>query len=194
MLLYLVFVGAAAQIFGDFYYIKNTLWGKTRPNRVTWFMWAAGPLVAAQAALSAGVGWATVPVFAAGLCPLLVFIASFANKKSYWKLGVFDYLCGFFSILALVLWAVTKEPAIAIVLAIVSDLFACVPTILKSWNHPETESGLTHIAGLFNALTSFTAITVWNFTACAFPVYLALANFFLIISVYRHRSRFTSKN
>jgi hypothetical protein len=184
---YLVFFGAAAQIFGDFYYIKNTLWGKTKPNRVTWFMWAAGPLIAASAALSAGAGWASLPVFAAGLGPLLVFIASFANKKSYWKLGAFDYLCGFFSVLALVLWALTSEPAVAIVLAIVSDVFACVPTIVKSWKYPETESGLTHIAGLFNALTSFTAISFWSFTSLAFPVYLAIGNSALAFSVYRRK-------
>ena len=190
MLLYLVFVGAAFQLFGNFFYIKETLWGKTKPNRVSWFMWSLGSLIASAAAFSAGVGWATLPVFVSGLGPFLVFIASFANKNSYWKLEKFDYLCGFFSILALILWAITKEPAAAIIFAIVGDVFACLPTIVKAWKRPETESGITHIASLFNALTSFTAIKAWGFTSYAFPVYLVLGNSALIFSVYRRQLHF----
>jgi hypothetical protein len=188
MLQYLVIFGAVFQLFGNFFYIKETLWGKTRPNRVSWFMWSIGSLIASAAAFSAGVGWAALPVLASGLGPLLVFIASFANRNSYWKLEKFDYLCGFFSILALALWAATEQPAVAIIFAIISDIFACVPTIVKAWKRPETESGITHIASLFNSLTSFAAVRAWNFVSVAFPVYLVIGNSALIFSVYRKRT------
>jgi hypothetical protein len=187
MLQYVVFLGAAAEFVGIYFYIKETLRGSTKPNRVSWFMWSIGSLIAAAAAISSGVGWAALPVFVSGLGPLLIFVASFANKNSYWKLESFDYLCGFFSITALVLWAITQEPEIAIIFAIISDVFACAPTIAKAWKRPETESGITHIASLFNALTSFVAIRSWNFASYAFPVYLAAASSSLIFSVYRKR-------
>src|SRR3989344_785767 len=101
MLQYLVFLGAAANIGGAFFYIRDTLYRKTKPNRATWFMWSLAPLIATGAALSSGVGWAVLPVFMSGFGPLLVFIASFVNKNSYWKLEQFDYWCGLFSVLAL---------------------------------------------------------------------------------------------
>lgn len=184
---YLVFVGAAAQLVGIFSYIKETLRGNNRPNKVTWLMWSVAPIIATFAAISDGIGWAVLPVFMAGFGPLLVFIISFVNKRSYWKLEKFDYLCGFFSILALILWAITKEPVIAIIFAIASDGFAAIPTLVKGWKHPETESIGPFAGGLFSAFTSFTAITIWGFAAVAFPIYLIILNSSLILIIRRRR-------
>lgn len=187
MLQYLVFVGAAVLLLGCLSYITKTLKGATKPNRVTWLLWSIAPLIATFAAISDGVGWSVLPVFMAGFGPLLVFIASFVNKNSSWKLKKFDYLCGFFSVLALALWGITKEPVIAIIFAIVSDGFAAIPTLVKAWKYPETESSGPYTTGLFNALTSFVAIKTWNFSSLAFPVYLAIICTLLIISVFQRK-------
>lgn len=185
MLKYLVIVGALVQLAGILSYMRETLRGATKPNKVTWLMWSVAPLIATFAAISDGVSWSVIPVFMAGFGPLLVFIVSFVNKKSYWKLETFDYLCGFCSVLALVLWAITKEPVIAIIFAIASDGFATVPTLIKSWKFPETETADAYTTGLFNALTSFAAIKIWSFSSYAFPAYLVIINTFLTLSVYR---------
>jgi hypothetical protein len=182
---YIVFIGAIVQLAGIIPYIKETLKGNTKPNRITWLMWSIAPLIATFAAISSGVGWSVLPVFMSGFAPLLVFIASFLNKNSYWKLASFDYLCGLCSVLALILWGITKEPTIAIVFSIASDGFAAIPTLIKSWKHPETETGSAYTTGAFNAFTSFFAIKAWNFSSYAFPVYLVIINTFLIFSVYR---------
>jgi len=187
MLQYLVLLGAAVNLGGGAIYIKDTLFGDTKPNRVTKLMWAIAPLIATAAALSKGVGWAVLPVFMSGFVPLLIFIASFINKKAYWKLTTFDYVCGTLSALALVLWAITKEPNAAIVLAILSDGIATIPTLTKSWTNPETETGLAYLTGLFNALTSFAAIKIWGFAELAFPIYLVITCFLLVFALYRRK-------
>ena len=89
--------------------------------------------------------------------------------------------------LALILWGITKEPIIAIVFAIFSDGFACIPTIVKAWKFPETETGAPFITTLFSAFTSFFAIKIWDFASCAFPIYLVIACMVLIFTVYRKR-------
>ncbi len=180
MLQYLVIVGATAQLLGIGSYIINTVRGKTRPNRVTWILWALAPMIASVAALSDGVRWAILPVFMAGFGPLLVLIASFLNPRSYWKLQPFDYLCGLFSVLALVLWAITKQPEVAIIFSILSDGLAAVPTLTKAWSHPETESVGPFVGGLLSQMTSFFAIQTWTMTSFAFPVYLVSINLMFI--------------
>jgi len=187
MLQYIVLLGAIANLAGGFVYIKETLHGKTKPNRVTWLMWAIAPLIATVAGLSDGVRWAALPVFMSGFVPLLIFIASFANPKSFWKLEKFDYICGACSILALVLLGITKEPLIAIIFSIASDGFAAVPTIIKSWKHPDSESVEAYTAGLFNSLTSFFALRTFGVSELAFPIYLVLLNLSLIAAFYRGR-------
>lgn len=174
MLIYLVFIGGGLQLLGCLHYAKETLTGNSKPNRVTWLMWVIAPLIATAAALNKGVEWAVIPVFMAGFGPLLVFLFSFVNKKSYWKLEKFDYFCGFFSALALVLWYLTKEPNIAILFAIVSDGFAAVPTLLKSWKYPASETVSPYLATIFASTASFLVIKSWDFSEYAFPSYLII--------------------
>lgn len=185
MIQYIVLLGAVAQLFGVALYIKDMIMGKAKPNRVTWLMWAVAPLIGAAAAFSNGVTWAAVPVFMAGFGPLLILVFSFFSPKSYWKLEIFDYACGFFSLLALILWAIMKDPVIAIVFAILSDGTAAVPTLVKSWHHPETESGALYLISFLGISTGFLAIKSWVFSEYGFLVYLAIINTFLVFAIFR---------
>ena len=187
MLVYLVFVAAFATLVATYVYIRSMFKGGAKPNRVSWLMWSIAPFIAAAAAISNGVGWAALPVFMSGLSPLLIFTASFVTKKAYWKLASFDYVCGALSGLALILWYLTKDPNVAIAFAIASDGLAAIPTLTKAWNHPETESAWPFIVGVFNALTSFGAATMWAFSEYAFPAYLIAINIMLSLSVYHKK-------
>ena len=187
MLQYLVIVGAVVQLIGIWSYVRDTVRGDTKPNRMTWLMWSIAPLIASAAALASGVSWAVLPVFMSGFGPLLVFLASFVNKNSYWQLERFDYVCGLFSLLALVLWWLTKIPDIAIIFAVASDGLAATPTLIKAWRYPETENAGPFTTGLFSSLTSFAAIKVWTFAAYAFPVYLVAINTSIALVIYRKK-------
>lgn len=187
MLQYLVFVGAAVNIYGSLLYIKDVIRGDTKPNRVSWLMWSIAPLIAATAAFSSGVRWAVLPVFLSGFTPLLTLLASFVNPHAYWKITRFDYCCGIFSFLALVLWGITKEPVVAIAFAIVSDLFATTPTLIKSWRYPDTESGSTYWGGVVSALTGFFALQAWVFSGYAFLVAIVVQNSLILFAIYRRK-------
>lgn len=184
---YLVFVGAAVQFIGIAAYLKDTLRGKTKPNRVTWLMWSLAPLIAGSAALADGAGWAAFPTLISGGSALAVLFASFVNRQAYWKLETFDYFCGLFSILALILWYFTQMPAVAVIFAIISDVFATAPTIIKTWKHPQTETASAYTTGLFNALTSFSGIKLWSISSVAFPIYWVLVDCCLISIIYRSK-------
>lgn len=180
---YIVFVGAIINIVMTFSYIKEVAKGSIKPNRITWLMWSIAPLIATAAAITNGVGLSVLPVFMSGFTPLLVFIVSFCNNNSYWKLSRLDYFCGFVSFLALVVWYISKNPHYAIIFAIISDGLAAIPTVLKAWKYPHTESTNAFIGGLLLAMTSFFAITTWNFSSLAFPVYLVVLNTIVIFAI-----------
>ncbi|MEK7601708.1 MAG: hypothetical protein AAB480_04215 [Patescibacteria group bacterium] len=180
-------LGSVVNLFGTSYYILNTVRGVTKPNRMTWLMWSIAPLIGAAAGFASGVTWAALPVLMAGIMPLTVFIASFVNPNSYWELGVFDYFCGSLSMLALILWYLTQNPAVAIVFAIASDLAAAIPTVIKCWSQPETETASGYTASGFNNLMSFFVITNWNFASIAFPLHLVFINTVLAFPVVRKK-------
>ncbi len=184
---YPVFVGAIVMFGGVLSYTWATLRGETKPNRVTWLLWSIAPLIGTAAALSDGVRLATLPVLVAGVSPLMVFVASFVNKKSYWKLEKLDYICGSIAILALILWRITDDPIVAIQFAILSDALAALPTLIKSWKFPETESGIAYTTSLFGTATSFFAFKTGDFSEWAFPVYLVTINALIAFAIYRKR-------
>jgi hypothetical protein len=187
----LVLVSVLISSVGAFAYIRDTLTGKTKPNRVSYGLWAIAPLIGTAAAISSGADtWATVRIFLAGFIPLLIFFASFINPKSYWKLTHFDFLCGVSSLVAIIVWLVLDAPVIAILFAAIGDGFAGLPTIVKAWKYPETETGLAYVTSLISVILVIPAIPVWNIENAAFQVYLLTINTLLLIAVYRKQLGF----
>jgi hypothetical protein len=184
---HIVLLGTIANLLGGYSYIRATLQGTTKPNRVSWLLWAAVPMIATIAGLASGVTWAILPVFMAGFIPLLVFIFSFVNKNAYWKLGPLDYSCGAISVLALILWVLTKQPGIAILFAIIADALASIPTIVKAWKNPETESGGPFLGGMISQITGLIAAQTGAFTEIGFTIYLISVNAILLFSIYRRK-------
>ncbi len=183
----LVLIAALATLVAAIAYIQSMFKGQTRPNRVTWLMWTIAPFTAAFAAFSSGATWTAVPVFMSGLSPFLILLASFLNKKAYWKLSAFDYACGALSSLALVLWYITENPNVAIVFAIFSDALAAAPTLRKAWRNPESEFSWPFLVGVFSPMTSFLVTQAWAISDIAFPAYLILINILLVVSVSKRK-------
>jgi hypothetical protein len=185
---WLVIISAAISFSGAAVYIRDMIRGKSKPNLVTWGLWAFAPLIATGAALSANADlWATLRIFISGFSPLLVFLAAFFVRQGYWKLSKFDYICGALSLVALGVWIVADSPIFAILLAAIADIFATIPTIIKAWKHPETETLYTYFVGIFAASIIFPAIPVWNIENAAFQIYLLVANttmFFVVLRGY----------
>lgn len=179
-----VIVGVLLQFFGSFSYLMDTIKGKVQPNRVSWLLWSIAPLIAFVAMLKQNVGLVeALGTFIVGFVPLIIFIASFVNKKAEWKLGKLDIVCGVLSIVGLILWLVTKVGNIAIFFSILSDGLAAVPTIVKSYREPETENSTPFFFGVINAGIVLLAISNWNFENFGFPVYLFFVNFLLFVLI-----------
>lgn len=117
---------------GGIDYLVNTLKGKTKPNRVTWSLWGLLGLVALGGMLDEGASkTALIFMLTATILPFVIFIASFINKNSVWKIARFDYICGLLSILGIIAWLTTGVGDLAIIFSIVADFFALLPTSLN---------------------------------------------------------------
>jgi hypothetical protein len=168
-----IYVGALLNLIGSVTYVVATIKGKTSPNRVTWFLWALAPLVAYGAMLGEGVSPLDgLMTFMVGFGPLLIFIASFFNKKSVWKITRFDMICGALSLLGLVGWLLTRTGSVAIFFSLLADGLALLPTLAKTWKAPETENYVVFLNGAISAAITMLALQVYDFEHMAFPVYI----------------------
>lgn len=174
-----VIASGILNIFACIPYIIGTLKGTTKPNRVTWFLWTLASFVAFYAQLKQGVGLLAFTTISAGIGPLFVFIASFINPKSFWKITLFDMCCGTISLLGLLLWYITQVGNIAIALSIFADSLAALPTVIKAYKYPQTENALAFFISGLNGLVALLAIKTWTFMYYGFPLYLFLCNYLI---------------
>ena len=170
-------------------YVRAIFNGEAAPNRVTWFLWALVPLIAGAAQLRAGVGISTLVVMSVGAGPACVVLASFARGTGSWQLGPFDYVCGACALAALALWAVTGEPVTAIVLSILGDFAAALPTLRKAWLEPATENRSTYVISFVGMVLGILSVKEPTFAAYAFNAYLVAASTALVLVLYWPRRR-----
>lgn len=165
-----VFVAAACSVAGAWSYGRDTLAGRTQPNRVSWALWGLAPMIAFAGQLSEGVGLPALTTFMIGACPLVIFALSFANPAAYWAIGRRDLVCLGISLAALAGWALTRDGLVAIGLALIADFSAGLPTIVKAWRRPDTETPFAFGATALAAAITLASLQVWNFEAVAFPL------------------------
>jgi len=167
-----IFLGAAVGAVGTAVYLRDTWRGTTQPNRVTWLLWAVAPLLAAAVELDDGVGVRALPTFMVGFMPLLVFIGSFRNPGAVWQIRRIDYACGAMSVVGTAVWLVTRNGIIGISAAIVADFLAGMPTVMKSWTHPHTETVYAYLGAVLSMVILLLTVDHWTFEVAAFPIFI----------------------
>lgn len=171
-----VILGALIGLLGALRYVSDTLRGVTVPHRVTWFLWAAAPLLAYAVEVSNHVGISSLMALEIGVGPILVFLASFVNPKAVWTVDRFDYLCGGLSVGGTALWLATSQGWVGITASIVADFLASVPTFRKAWRHPGSETAGTFVLSAVNSGLTLLTITRWTVDVAAFPAYIFAFN------------------
>ncbi|GAC1594368.1 MAG: hypothetical protein NVS3B21_16290 [Acidimicrobiales bacterium] len=175
-------------------YVRDTLLGRVQPNRVTWVLWAAGPLIAFGVEIDAGVGLRALIALSTGLGPLVVFVASFVNPRAYWRTTRLDWACGVVALAALVCYLATRQGVTALLLSLAADALAGVPTIRKAWTHPETERVNVYLGSLVNAIMTLLTVQHLAVEVVLFPAYIAAGSLtgVLIVGVRGARRRRTA--
>ena len=178
---YFAVVGALIGSLGGFYYLFDTIRGRARPNRVTWLLWGLFPMIIFVDQRSQGVEGLSWASFAAGFTPFLILAASFLNKNAYWKTERRDYYLMAAAIAGIILWAVTDSPNLAILFALLADFLAGVPTLLKAYRYPESESWVAYAISTLGFGLGVLAIPSVSFETAAFICYLFILNLLLAV-------------
>ncbi len=156
-------------------YIKDILHGSTRPNAVSWVLWVAILSISILAQISAGASWSLIFLIGDLVGTSIILILSFTGY-GYRKYGMIEWVCLALAVVAVVSWQLTDRPVLALLFAILADIMASVPTVVKAWRDPWSEHatmwmviGAASVLGMF----STTKVDVANLI---FPGYILLIN------------------
>jgi hypothetical protein len=181
MNLYFGYLSGICIIISFLPYLISLFKGETKPERASWLIWSILGGIAFFSQLAKG---ASASLWLPGIQTIgdiVVFILSIKygmgglKRADKWAFAVAG--------LSLVLWYITREPVIALLLAILIDASGAVLTIAKSYAHPTTEPisawALTGLSGLFALL----AVGSFNIVLLLFPLYTLSANIVIVISI-----------
>ena len=182
-------VGAVVASIGGLYYLYDTITGRAQPNRVTWFLWFLFPMIIFVAQRAQGVEGLSWVTFAAGFTPLLILLASFLNPKAYWKTERRDYYLMAAAVAGIILWAVTDDPNLALLFSLAADALAGLPTLVKAYRHPQTESWIAYAISAVGFGVGVLALHSYTFENAAFIGYVFLANAVLAVLASRRPPR-----
>ncbi len=181
-----VYVAVALSVVGSASYVRDTMKGTTSPHRVTWGLWALEGILAYVVEIQQHVGLAAVMTLALGFMPLVVFVASFVNRRAVWRVDALDLTCGAVSLIGLVFWVVVNEPTIALLSFVGADFIAALPTYRKAWKAPQSETARIFVLGAVN--TGITLLTLRNFTTAGalFPGVIMMTDSILSVLILTH--------
>lgn len=152
-------------------YIRDVLRGTTKPERISWLIWSVIGCIAFFSQWAKGASYSLFMPASFTLGNAIIFLLSFKYGYSN-KLRLRDILALCALAISLVLWYLTREPAIALGIVILIDFIGGVLTIMKSYENPGTETVSFWILSLISAVLSVLAVGQLNAILLAFPLFI----------------------
>ncbi len=166
------------NLFGYIPYIKDIAAHKVKPHRVTWGIWTIlTTIVFANQVLNGG-GWSAWFFGSTAILVTLTFVLSIRNGRG--GMSRLDKAIVAAAALLFVYWLMVHDTHTSTILALCIDAVAAVPTVVKAYKHPDTESYpqwvMAAIAGVFSLL----AIAKADFILAVYPLYVILMNSLIV--------------
>lgn len=184
-----VVLGVSASVIGLVSYVpyfRNIFAGITKPHAFSWFVWGLLTAIAFFAQVRAGAGagaWVT------GITAIACFaIVVAAIRQAQWDITRSDWLSFIGALLGIVLWQVTSDPLLAVIVVTIVDALAFAPTFRKGYHKPYEETLSTFTLSSVKFVIGILALDALTVTTWLYPASLVVMNgAFVLLLLYRRR-------
>jgi hypothetical protein len=179
----LVAIAVFLAILGNIPYLIKIWRKEVQPHPYTWFVWSIVSCVTFFGSLAKGGGIGTIPILASEIFTIIIFI--FSLQYGFKQIKKIDTLFLVICLLGIIPWWITKDPTISVVIVVVIDLIAFIPTIRKTWENPKSETPilystnvLRHILILYTVQTINIATSLHSFAMIVINSLMTLITLF----------------
>lgn len=156
-------------------YIRDIIRGRTKPNRVSWFIWVLLQAIALLSQLAEG-GRDSVLLSGGDLiASAIILVLAFYKGESKWHWIDKAALLG--AAVGLSIWYFFNQPVLALLITVFIDFCGVVPTLRKAYAEPYSETLSTWLIVGVGGVCSILAVGKFDRSLLLYPVYLTLANF-----------------
>ena len=166
-------------------YYRDIIKGKTHPHVYSWTLWGLLTIMIVALQIKGGAGAATYVTAAAGLLCIGVIILSLKSGKK--DITLSDTLVAGLSLIAMGFWLIADKPIVSIILVVIADLLAFIPTVRKSWHKPFSETLSLYVTNTIRFLIAVIAAKNYTILAVLWPASWAIANLLFSIMIIIRR-------
>lgn len=168
-------------------YFRGIIADKIKPHAFSWLVWSflVGITFVAQIVKHGGAG-AWVTGFTALVCFVIFLFALVKGERRFVPL---DWVSLGAAFAALILWQVTKDLTLSVVLVTITDALGFLPTLRKGYFKPNEDSPVLWSITALKWVLSIIALESYSLVTLLYPVYLVIVNGFFGILLLRRRSR-----
>ncbi len=179
-------VGAVIALAAALYYVYDIVKGSTRPQSITWGVWALAAVLGFTTSRAGGAGPGAYVVGVYVLLTVVVFVLSLFPRYGKPDHEPYDILVVALAVGGLIAWQFFNLPLnFAAAIAVTADAIAFWPTLRGSWRQPDTEPVQVWAADAVAAFLGVLAVTERNFASMAFPLWLAFGQSLIVIILLR---------
>jgi hypothetical protein len=166
-------------------YVRDILHGRTRPNIASWTTWTLLFVVATFAEV--GAGEYRTAFFTGSISVETALVALLGARYGHAKYTPFDAACQVGALSGFVVWWLFDDPLAAVVLVVVIDLLACLPTFEHSWLRPQEETWPTFALSGLGGFFALLALDSYNWSSVTYPAYIVAINIALVTLIVSRR-------
>jgi len=183
-------LSSVAILIGGIPYINDIIKRRVKPHVLSWLGWGFITAIGAFAMLAEGSTWAVALIFANTVMCSIIAFSAIATKAGVWSTGIKDYVFFGAGLLGILLWQTLDMPILALVCAILADLAFGIPTIVKTFKDPSTETPFPWAMSVVAEIFGLLALKELSFHEVAYPVYLFIFDitiFLIILKIFKRK-------
>jgi hydrogenase-4 membrane subunit HyfE len=170
----LAVIAALIAIAGNLPYIKDAFTKKVKPHPYTWLVWTIVSAIVFFGQIAKGAGIGALPAGIAEIFTVIIFIFSLRYGFKYVSKTDTYFLVA--ALLGIVPWIIFDNPTISVIIAVSIDLVAFVPTLRKTYLHPETETPILYGSNVLRHILTLLSLQAYNIATMLHSIAMIITN------------------
>ncbi len=183
----LAVIAAVLAVVGNISYLKDVIKGNVYPHPYTWFIWSIVSMTTFFGGLTKGAGIGALPTGVAEGFTIIIFLFSFKYlvKGKVGHIRAIDHYFLIIALIGLIPWALTKDPTTSVVIVVLIDIVVFIPTLRKTWFHPETERPLLYEMNVARHVLTLFSLQAYNIATTFHSIAMICINIIMTIFIKR---------
>lgn len=165
-------------------YLKDIFKSKSKPHIYSWLVWSILQGEGTVAIILGHGGYGALGIGIGTFFCVLIFVLSFTYGTK--NITRFDGICLAAALVSIVIWSLTKNPLLAVILISTIDFLAFLPTYRKGYEEPYTETVSTYLFSSVSSIFAVIALSNYSIVTVLYIASLAASNgLFVLILLYK---------